>query len=89
MDPGAQGICRSASVWGEFRVGARGQELLRQQESEIETICGALSGEICREFVAAVLVVGSLSGKSCWGSLQSNLLGSVVGSSVMQGSAAS
>lgn len=41
------------------------------------------------EFVSAVFIVGSLSGKRCWGSLQRHLLGSVVGSSVMQGSAAS
>ena len=86
MDPGAKGICRSTSVLGDFGMGAMGQELLRQLESEIDTICGALSGEICRESVLAVLVFGSLSGKNCWGSLQSGLLESVVGSSVLQGS---
>lgn len=62
MDPGAKGIFRSTSVLGDFWMGAMVQELFRQLESEISTICGALSGEICRGSVLAMLVFGSLIG---------------------------
>lgn len=46
--------------------GVRDQELLRKQESEIETICGSLSGEICRVCVSSV---------GCWSPQWQTLLG--------------
>lgn len=42
------------------------------------------SSEICRGFVVVVLVVGFLSGESCWGFLWSSLFGFIVRFSVMK-----
>lgn len=59
------------------------REQFKQLVSLNTRYCGALSSRNCRRSVWAVLV-GFLSGESCWRPLQSSLLESVMKSSVMR-----
>ena len=51
---------------------------LRQLVAGNTNTCGTKTSEICRGSTVVVLAVGFFSRESCWGLLQSSLLGTMV-----------